>query len=66
MVRAKIEAARNETREPCHPRRTPNIAGGRNRKMHRPETGIHRKEKVGRADRTALAQRVRRETDPTM
>jgi hypothetical protein len=65
MVRARIEAARNEMREPCHPLRTPKIAGGRNSKKHGLETDIHRKDQQGRADRTALTQRVRRETDPT-
>src|ERR1700728_252516 len=65
MVSAKIEAARNEIREPCHPRRTPKIAGGRNSKKHVLEMGIQRKDQVGRADRATLAQRVRREVDPT-
>ena len=65
MVRAKIEAARNEMREPRHPRRTPKIAGGRNRNKHSLGTTIHMKHKEGRAERAALTQTVRRETDPT-
>jgi hypothetical protein len=65
-VRARTVAARKEMREPCHPRQTPNIAGGRNRKRHNPETGPHRKFNEGTAARTTLAHKVRRETDPTV
>jgi anti-sigma factor RsiW len=36
MVSAKTEAAPNETGAPCHPRRAPKIAGGRNNKKHGP------------------------------
>jgi hypothetical protein len=66
VVSAKTEAARNEIGAPCHPRRTPQIAGGRNNKKLGPAKGKHRKKQQGRTDRTALAQRVRREAVPTM
>ena len=36
VVSAKTEAARNEMGAPCHPRRTPRIAGGMNNKKHGP------------------------------
>jgi hypothetical protein len=65
IVSAKTETARNEIREPCHPRQTPKIAGGRNRKKHNQRPDIHRKSEEGTAARTKLAHRVRRETDPT-
>jgi hypothetical protein len=65
IVSAKTEVARNEIREPCHPRRTPKIAGGRNRKKHNHQPDMHRTSKAGTAARTTLAHRVRRETDPT-
>jgi hypothetical protein len=65
IVSAKTVAVRNGIREPCHPRHTPKIAGGRNRKKQNQRLDIHRKSKEGTVARTTLAHRVRRETDPT-
>src|SRR5579862_416028 len=65
IVSAKTAAARNEIREPCHARRTPKIAGGRNRKKQNQGAGMHRESNEETAARTALAHKVRRETDPT-
>src|SRR5258708_11308172 len=45
IVSAKTEAARNEMREPRHPRQAPKIAGGRNIKRHNQQTDVHRKSK---------------------
>jgi hypothetical protein len=65
-VSARTAAPRKEMREPCHPRQTPNIIGGRNRKRHNPEADMHRDCKPETAASAMLAHRVRRETDPIM